>query len=395
MRVWLRSQGQAYDGEALLETLERNADTVSALTPNGADRDATDNPDRALHPFFGSEAQRDPGRVLEYFSTTPSDEAFEVLFVGGSVAMLFCVHAGEELEAALAADPRLAGKKVKLLRGAHAAYKQPQQLNKVAYLFAHGYKPDVVVNLDGFNELAYGLQNGLTGTYPLYPAPAVWGGLLWGRSDADPVILEGRNQLRELTLEYRKVLDRAHEWNLMNFAISGLFVSKQLGSTQRERAALQDALIGHQSQGAPEEFRTSSRELRGDLYAPDEAAIVDLSVQSWIQCSISLNAICKARGVQYLHALQPTLWDEGAKPVVRRELKFPGPAEFRRAVALGYPKLREAIPKLEAAGVSMLDLSMNFSEVHEPLYFDYCHFREKGANLLVEDLAGGVLRLLP
>jgi hypothetical protein len=59
---------------------------------------------------------------------------------------------------------------VKVLNFAHAAFKQPQQLTRVAYLFAFGYRPDVVIELDGFNETALAFENGRTLTHPLYPS---------------------------------------------------------------------------------------------------------------------------------------------------------------------------------------------------------------------------------
>lgn len=394
-RVWLSSKGTPYDGQALLEEFERNADTVKAFTPQGAERNSAIPADRVLHPYFGSESGPDPGGVRDHFESSPPEDTFEVLIVGGSVAMLFCRDAGKDLEAALARDPKLAGRKVKVLGGAHAAYKQPQQLNKVAYFFAHGYRPEVVINLDGFNEVANGFRNGKTGTHPLYPTAPVWAGLLWGRSDADADLMAGRMQLAQLGAQYKSMLANAKRWGLLHSAMTGTLVRSRMSSVQSRRAQLQLKLteqLSPKSQGAR---RSESRELNGDLYDAKPKAVMDLAVKAWLECSISLNAMCKARGVHYLHALQPTLWDEGAKPMVGKENDLSGPKEWRRGVKLGYPRLRAAIPELEATGIPFVDLSMKFSDVNEPLYFDPCHFEPEGAKLLVEDVARGVLELIP
>lgn len=393
MRVILRMQGEPYDGPAILAELERNADTIKAFTPGNSARPDFIPADRVLHPFFGSESGPDPGGVLAHFQTTAPDEMFEVLVVGGSVSMLFARDAGEELRQTLAKDPRLEGREVRVLHGGHAAYKQPQQLNKVAYFFAHGYRPDVVLNLDGFNEVANGFNNGVTGTHPLYPTPPVWAGLLWGRSGADADLAAGKVRLRQLGRDYRDKLDGAKRLGLLNSSITGSWARSRLRSIQNQRAELQNLLIEQEAPDALEQKRSQDRELRGDSYDRQEAAIMELSVRNWIECSISMSAMCQARGVEYLHALQPTLWDPGAKPIADQEQGLSGAKAWRQGVEAGYPMMRSAIPKLEAAGVEFLDLSKSFAEVKEPIYFDPCHFKPEGSKMLVAEIAKAILEL--
>ncbi len=394
MRLVLSSRGDAYDSAALLEEFERNADTVKAFTPQGVDRPSTIPADRVLHPFFGSESGPDPGGVLRHFASIPPDEVFEVLVLGGSVAMLFCRDAGKELEEALSADSRLAGRKVRVLHGGHAAYKQPQQLNKLSYIFAHGYRPDVVINLDGFNEVANGVNNGLSGIHPLYPTPPVWAGLLWGRSDADAELTVDRARLAQLGERYKEFLGKAKRLGLMRSALTGSWVRSRLRALQNQRADLQNELTERQDPSALHQRRAASRELNGDSYDREESAIVDLSVRNWVECSLSMSAMCAARGVLYLHVLQPTLWDKDAKPIAQKEQNLRGAAGWRKGVKLGYPRLRASVPELEAGGVHFLDLSMSFAKVEEPLYFDPCHFVPEGSKMLVPELARGVLALL-
>ena len=394
MRIVLRVKGEPYDGSSAMAELERNADTIRAFTPGNSNRPDSIPADRVLHPFFGSESGPDPGGVLAHFQGTAPEEMFEVLVVGGSVAMLFARDAGEDLRQALARDPRLQGREVRVLHGGHAAYKQPQQLNKVAYFFAHGYRPDVVFNLDGFNEVANGFNNGVTGTHPLYPTSPVWAGLLWGRSDADAKQAAGKMRLVQLGQSYRDKLNGAKRLGLMRSAITGSVVRSQLRSIQSQRANLQNLLIEQAAPEAMEELRSEDRELHGDSYDRTEAAIMELSVRNWVECSISLNAMCDARGVRYLHALQPTLWDPGSKPIADQEQGLSGAKAWRQGVESGYPMMRLAIPELEAAGVEFLDLSKSFAEVEEPLYFDPCHFEPSGSKMLVGEVAEAIMNLV-
>jgi hypothetical protein len=59
-------------------------------------------------------------------------------------------------------------------------WKQPQQPLALSYFLSLGAKYDVVMNLDGFNELALPFLNNLrAGVYPFFPR-------LWNLSGSSP-----------------------------------------------------------------------------------------------------------------------------------------------------------------------------------------------------------------
>ena len=60
-----------------------------------------------------------------------------------------------------------------------------------------------------------------------------------------------------------------------------------------------------------------------------------------------MHELCEARGVRYLHAIQPTLHDRGSKPVTDEEFRIGiGEAGYDEAVLVGYPLLREGLAQL-------------------------------------------------
>ena len=62
------------------------------------------------------------------------------------------------------------GINMRILTVAMPGYKQPQQLLALAYLLSHGAQIDVVVNIDGFNEVALPQAENLPkGVNPFYP----------------------------------------------------------------------------------------------------------------------------------------------------------------------------------------------------------------------------------
>jgi hypothetical protein len=100
---------------------------------------------------------RGPGRVV-------------VGIVGGSVACSFAINGTKKLEAELAKDSRFAGKQFVFVNMALGAYKQPQQLMTVAYLLSLGAQFDVILNIDGFNEVALGgFATASDLRFPLFP----------------------------------------------------------------------------------------------------------------------------------------------------------------------------------------------------------------------------------
>ena len=81
---------------------------------------------------------------------------------GGSVAEVFGLQGTPALEAGLRSLPELAEHEVVFVRAGLSGYKQPQQLITLTYLLSLGAQFDLVINLDGFNEVAlYPTRNAL------------------------------------------------------------------------------------------------------------------------------------------------------------------------------------------------------------------------------------------
>jgi hypothetical protein len=109
-----------------------------------------------------------------------------------------------------------------------------------------------------------------------------------------------------------------------------------------------------------------------------------------------MHALCAARGIAYVHVLQPTLHDTGSKPLTPEELAGgAAPESWTWAVGEGYPLLRSTGAELSAAGVRFVDASGVFAGVQTAIYHDSCHFRLEGNVLLCELVAPAILAALP
>ncbi|MEM6672195.1 MAG: hypothetical protein AAF726_05090 [Planctomycetota bacterium] len=388
-RVWRKSNGQPYDRTEFDKHLVRSLDKTRAYVP----AEGGPNEDEAhLHPYAGSEIGHDPGDVLATFRSGVPDDVYTIVVVGGSVAVGWSVDS-EAFQARLVADPRFAGKRVQVLSYAHAAYKQPQQLTRLAYLLSFGYRPDAVINLDGFNEIANGYKYAEGGMHPLYPSFPVWAGVLLKRTYNEEA-LALLYQIRSLHAKARRLVYGAIERGWTASSLAGRLVENRLLLINSSRSRLQAQLYEAHAKARAE--KGENRELLGPPFEGGLESALDLSVTNWVESSRSIQALCEARGIYYLHCLQPTLLDPGSKPLSTAEKSLgPGPPLWREGIEAGYPRLRTEGARLAEEGVAFVDLTGCFKDVSERLYIDGCHVIPAGNRILSGAIADAFLADLP
>lgn len=297
----------------------------------------------------------DPGQI-----PARSESELIVGLFGGSFAGGLCSFADAELRRVLARP----GKSVRMLCLAAGGYKQPQQLLALAYLLAQGAHFDLVINVDGFNEIALPLlENKPQGVAPIYPRGWFWRvGKL-----KDPSALQ---LLAELSRAGR---ERA-EW-AEPFARWGLYRSSLLALAW-ERG---DRLFGARWVRIVTEISEHKIEQKKSYAATgptmtftDDPSYYGYLARVWKDSSLQMKRLCDANGIAYAHFLQPNQHVEGAKSMGPEEKKVALGGPYPRAVALGYPQLRQEGEALRGAGVAFHDLTMVFKDVPDPVYSDSC-----------------------
>jgi len=385
-RVWRAARGNTFDAAATLADLHASAhvETTSESRPEH-------ELFAILNPYYGAESVHDPAGLIARFTAEPESDALRVLVFGGSVAVFFAGATETLVERGLSGDPRLGGRRVELLNGAHHGYKQPQQLNKLAYFLARGVRPDLVVELDGFNEIALARSNWNARTDPAYPTSSLW---------SIPVqtaafTAEDHARIGEewnLRREARELAACAERWGLHHSSVaSGWFLARIAERNARivelERAqASTDAVLP----GTP-----LWHQVHGPDVPPNGKDAAELCLTVWEECSVSMAALCAARGIPYLHVLQPTLQDRNSKPLTPHEAKLAAEYfEWTGPILHNYPRLRERGAHLAARGVEFVDASRVFADVHDELYYDYCHFTDAGSELLWRSVEPRVVEML-
>lgn len=393
LRAWLALRGRAWDAGGANERIQALATTMSESVPRldgGTGEEEYDG--RAVHPYIGVDTRkmlRHGEEIAGRHLRGEFDQAFVVAVFGGSVAAQLAGYAQAELRDALAVDPRLAGREIVVVNAGRGSLKQPQQASLLAYCFSLGWKPDAVVEIDGFNEIALALDNLSNDVHPAHPAYSGWAVVAARRSDLGrelPLVAE----IHSAAARARALADDALEGGWTHSAVAGTLAERRLRAIQREWT------------DASERYRalvlgTGGRNpAKGPLFEQRDAEALERIVAVWREASISMAGMCRERGIAYLHVLQPTLHDAGSKPLTEEEratAKFPD--LWERSIREHYGRLREEGRALAGRGVAFADLSLVFRDFTGTTYYDGCHFRGEGLALFARRIAEELARVLP
>ncbi len=345
-----------------------------------------------VHPFAGwsNIATDDFAAVMARETALRDEKFFDLLILGGSVAGNFAGSGSVQLARMLEADPRLAGRSVRVWGFARPSYRAPQPLAWCQWLLALGARPDAVLIVDGFNEVAMSLENARLGIHPAYPAFNYWSPLVSG-SSFDPETLDLVADVRIARREQLRVAEQARDWGFHRSALLTRVGESRVRAARVELDRVAALLRARQNAGAADDVS-----LRGPPFVGDDRAAVELAVGCWASAARSLHAVCAERGIPCLQIVQPTLADAGSKRQTDDEQRRSAAIDaWQDSVAIGYPMLRERARELSADGLHVVDATRAFADVDETLFTDVVHFDEHGNQVLAEWIAPRLLGLLP
>lgn len=343
-----------------------------------------------LHPFLGYVEDPTVPHAVAYseegFSrvggqeSVPKDVRFTVAIFGGSVAQHLCLGAGEILRTELSRLPQAVGKKVWIECYALGGYKQPQQALALAYALARGERFDLVLNLDGFNDVALPIAENLPyGVSPYYPRS-------WHVTAAAAMDLDLLRRAGEVAyIEGRRARSVAFlERSPLRYSALAHVVWKAIDRLARQRIT---DLEVHASALAPRR----SYQRCGPRYPPRPKAEVFRDLAAfWGRSSRLMDGLCRARGIPYFHFLQPNQYVEGSKPMsaAERRVAIAKRSAYGRGAQRGYPELIAVGRGLRQDGERFFDLTTIFARVREPLYVDdCCHLSPAGTARLAREIA--------
>jgi len=344
-----------------------------------------------IHPYVGFVTTLGKREGISDFGFTgsespiqkESDDKVIVGIFGGSVAARFYFQGRIKLEEELRKSLFFRDKKFIFLNFGMGGYKQPQQLMILNYILAHGGHLDIVINLDGFNDIVLPVVDNIPhNVYPFFPR--AWHLRASDVKEPDALgmiakivsLKEKRERLVILFLKtpfrYCIAANLALKWYCNRYLLQKI-----------NHYRLQ--LLRHKGN------RKHSYSVTGPAFHYENEHDMYVHIANfWKNCSFQMCKICTANNIYYVHFLQPNQYVPNSKIIKEEERKIAVKDGhiYRKPAAKGYPYLRKAGRELQDRGVSFHDLTMIFANIEEPLYIDNaCQLNKKGNEIIAEKIA--------
>jgi len=313
----------------------------------------------------------------------PPDNALIVGIFGGSVAQHYAFWAADARSSILKELARRTGQRLVLLPFTMGGGKQPLQTQSLAYALSLGQRFDIVVNIDGFNEVYVGWLNAAKfGVAPSMP----YAKLIVGQENlyADRLLGDERADALKQRRDAFLVRSKRTRSAIVHYLTA-------LGSQYYADATVRlEQETTRQREGLHYPVQLMS--------APKGYVLQDV-VNLWANGSISMAAMAKAHGAAYVHVLQPNQYYSNRRFTAQETGEFDvlgqGDAPLRQIVPQAYDAFRSQADKLRTAGVRFVDATGIFEAENHPIYFDWCcHFNHLGNELLDRLLVPQILAAL-
>lgn len=300
-----------------------------------------------------------------------------VLLCGGSVARQVYDTSREYFEREF---EKRWGEKTTVALLAYGGMKQPQCLMGVVHLGVLGRLPDVIISLDGFNEMTLPVTENLPHGSPL-EFPRHWA--IDSRFSEASVLQTTQAVYRLLALS--EWLSKVAEYLPRNTRrVTQAAVTKL---TNSRLAKLEEVGRGRVFEGV----NYSPERMKND---PAITQAMEIAAGIWVRSSIQLAKFAQANAVEYFHFLQPNQYLSGSKPWSEEEAElFKRGAQATTPVAeVGYPLLVSKGGELRSGGVNYHDLTNIFQGIKETIYSDACCHMTPDGNQRVAEAMMAIIR---
>ena len=325
---------------------------------------------RISHPYHGftDHSPNAPLNAMPPPQTGPDTVVIGLL--GGSVAREVAPYLQQALTRHFAAQ-NLAKEPVVVPLAANAL-KQPQQLHIANFMLTMGGNFDLLVNLDGYNELEGAYTNFDNAVFPFFPYQ--WEKLVF--LTREEIALAG--QIHAARAQLAQLQQAAPVSPFRHTAIYGILHRYQ---TQQAETRILQLNYELATQGS-----ARSLEQQGP-YVPfqDTTQVHQEAVRVWYRSSLLLSRLAAAAGADYYHFLQPNLYIPNTKPLSPQEQQeLLNPARAAQSnFPETYPQFVQFGQELQQHGVNYFDLTLIFNDHPETLYRDdCCHLNQRGYELL-------------
>ena len=359
-----------------------------------------------IHPFLGFIDRPDLERgINNYGFKTPHDYPYRktdpaeliVGVFGGSVAHNFVMHDNVNglLSRNLKNIPKYADRTIVVLPFAQGGHKQPQQLAILTFFLSLGQEFDLVVNVDGFNEVALSELNRKDRVDIAMPASQIIMSLI--NLVTDNLTGEQFDTLHRIQTNKARSFDLFIDADRSRLAITHLVIRRyarylrQLYFQEQQRY---EEIKATQTNGQDAWVFVN----RSEIVLNQEETFSQIGLL-WARSSLLMHDVLTTRKIPYFHFIQPNQYFPAGHTFSAAEQTIAHNANspYIEGVQKGYPALQKSMSLLREKGVEIHDATDVFDTVTEPVYRDdCCHYNELGKNIFTdrmsEAIAGAVSR---
>ena len=365
-----------------------------------------------LHPFFayvleqGAFTHPESGlRVNNYGFFSPYDYPFvktkENQYVigvfGGSVANDFAfnsviegLNSGGFIGYIKERIPELKDKEIIVLSFAGGGYKQPQQLLILNYFLAVGQEFDMVINIDGFNEVALSNLNN-QGQVDVNMPSIQHVQPLAGLANSDMSVMRSMVNISELKKQLLTGINKlencffatCYSWNFLK--VQNTFKKYQQEVLQYDRRIADESKeLGTNDTLV---FFTKVPEV-----LDDDVAFAKMA-STWYESSLTMHQVLTDKNIEYFHVIQPNQYYQTRRVFSQDEknIAIIPNHPYSAGVVKGYPLLLSKAEDLKQQGVNVFSALEVLDEEPGLVYRDACcHYNEKGQAILFDAVAGAI-----
>jgi hypothetical protein len=338
-----------------------------------------------IHPYLGyviepSEQLNRPYYGFPDASINPkSNDTLVIGILGGSFAQETSEQGREALIAELKKFAGFNSQKIVIHTLALGGYKQPQQLFTLLYFLSLEAHFDIIINLDGFNEVALPLlENVSNNVSPFYPRS--WLARVGNLNDSEMLAMIGKiSLLQQKRVTFANVFAAAPFRYSVVANILWRYFEVTFSNEQISKAA---KLQNYKLQNVDDLGYVAT----GPLFAYDtNSEKYEALANFWKICSIQMHKVSTANNIAYFHFLQPNQYVAGTKIMKEEEMRiaYLENHPYKPGVEAGYPFLIKEGNALQTHGINFHDLTMIFAHNDNLLYKDQCcHLNAEGYNMI-------------
>ncbi|HLO51111.1 MAG TPA: hypothetical protein VK211_22040 [Kamptonema sp.] len=365
-----------------------------------------------LHPFFGYVLKQGAFTneqlglkvnrhgffsLYEYPFVKKDKNQFIVAIFGGSVANNFAIdeYVTKRFSQKLKSFPEFANKEIIILNFANGGYKQPQQLLILNYFLALGQEFNMVVNIDGFNEVALSNLNnkaqvdvGMPSVQHIQPLTGL------ANNSLSPEVMNSIVKITETKKQLRETINNLDTCKLALCYTMRSFQLKRLVEDYQKQIVAYD-------QNVKQSNATDGK--NNIVYIPkakavlDDAAAFEKMVAVWSESSLMMKQLLAKRSIKYFQFIQPNQYYPTKRVFTEEEkrLYLSPDSPYSAAVKRGYPLLLSQAEVLQKVKLNIFSAVNILDNTKETVYKDACcHYNETGDEILATYISSSIVQRL-